>query len=49
VSEAPPALDPEQVKACVAAAHGDLDVVRELLADDTRAVVELLETAEVAP
>jgi hypothetical protein len=31
MSDAPPALDPEQVKAFVASAHGDLDAVRELL------------------
>ena len=31
MSEAPPALDPELVQAFVANAHGDLEVVRELL------------------
>jgi hypothetical protein len=31
MSEAPPRLDPERVQTFVANAHGDLDVVRELL------------------
>ena len=34
MSEAPPRLDPETVQSFVANAHGDLDVVRSLLADE---------------
>jgi hypothetical protein len=38
MSEAPPQLDPAQVQAFVANAHGDLDVVRSLLAEEPRLV-----------
>ena len=38
MSEAPPQLDPAQVQAFVAHAHGDLDVVRSLLAEEPRLV-----------
>jgi hypothetical protein len=38
MSEAPPQLDPAQVQALVANAHGDLDVVRSLLAEEPRLV-----------
>jgi hypothetical protein len=38
MSEAPPQLDPAQVQAFVASAHGDLDVVRSLLAEEPRLV-----------
>jgi hypothetical protein len=34
VEPTPPALDPEKVKAFVTHAHGDLDAVRELLAEE---------------
>ena len=34
MSDAPPRLDPETVQSFVANAHGDLDVVRSLLADE---------------
>jgi hypothetical protein len=34
MTEAPAPLDPEKVKAIVANAHGDLDAVRELLAEE---------------
>jgi hypothetical protein len=34
MSERPPALDPEKVNAFVANAHGDLDAVRALLAEE---------------
>jgi hypothetical protein len=34
MTEAPPALDPEQVKAFVAKAHDDLEYVREALEDE---------------
>lgn len=36
MSERPPALDPGQVEAFVAAAHGDFDVVRGLLDEEPR-------------
>ena len=38
MSDAPPQLDPAQVQAFVANAHGDLDVVRSLLAEEPRLV-----------
>ena len=38
MSDAPPQLDPAQVQSFVANAHGDLDVVRSLLADEPRLV-----------
>jgi len=38
MSEAAPQLDPAQVQAFVANAHGDLDVVRSLLAEEPRLV-----------
>jgi hypothetical protein len=34
MSEKPPALDPQQVEAFVAKAHGDLEYVREALAEE---------------
>jgi hypothetical protein len=38
MSDAPPQIDPTNVQALVANAHGDLDVVRSLLADEPRLV-----------
>ena len=34
MSERPPALDPQQVEKFVASAHGDLDVVKTMLAEE---------------
>jgi hypothetical protein len=38
MTEAPPQLDPTKVQAFVANAHGDVEVVRSLLADEPRLV-----------
>jgi hypothetical protein len=38
MSEQPPALDPRTVEAFVANSHGDIDAVRELLAEEPRLV-----------
>jgi hypothetical protein len=38
MSDKPPAIDPQKVEAFVANAHGDIDAVRELLADEPRLV-----------
>jgi hypothetical protein len=38
MSDAPPPLDPQKVEAFVANAHGDIDAVRELLAEEPRLV-----------
>jgi hypothetical protein len=38
MSDAPPQLDPAQVQAFVANAHGDLEIVRSLLAEEPRLV-----------
>ena len=38
MSDAPPQLDPAKVRALVANAHGDLEVVRSLLAEEPRLV-----------
>ncbi len=38
MSDAPPQIDPAKVQAFVANAHGDLDVVRSLLADEPELV-----------
>ena len=38
MTDAPPQLDPTKVQAFVANAHGDLEVVRSLLADEPRLV-----------
>jgi hypothetical protein len=38
MSDAPPQLDPTKVQALVANAHGDLEIVRSLLAEEPRLV-----------
>jgi hypothetical protein len=38
VSDAPPPLEPEKVRAFVSAAHGDLEAVQALLAEEPRLV-----------
>jgi len=38
MSDKPPAIDPQKVEAFVANAHGDIDAVCELLADEPRLV-----------
>jgi hypothetical protein len=38
MSDKPPAIDPQKVEAFVANAHGDIDAVRELLAEEPRLV-----------
>jgi hypothetical protein len=38
MSDQPPALDPEKVRAFVANAHGDIDAVRELLEEEPQLV-----------